>query len=143
MTELWQLTRLIRSKNAGPFEITFDIMFKDEGGLRKALAGGTISPEVIAKLYRVESREVRFFVLEDLLTVKISIPRKIFPETLRTPTSTDASSTGPSWTSPCLTDWRPRKKKQAALAACFSAGEDLPVHLDAKLNLPRRRGGGR
>lgn len=78
MTELWQLTRLIRSKNAGPFEITFDIMFKDEGGLRKALAGGTISSEVIAKLYRVESREVRFFVLEDLLTVKISIPRKIF-----------------------------------------------------------------
>ena len=78
MTELWQHTRLIRSKNAGPFEITFDIMFKDPSGLRKALAGGTISPEVIAKLYGVDLGQVRFFVLEDLLTVKISIPRKVF-----------------------------------------------------------------
>ncbi|MGQ0751527.1 MAG: DUF4387 family protein, partial [Betaproteobacteria bacterium] len=29
MTTLAELARLIRSKNAGPFELTFDIMFDD------------------------------------------------------------------------------------------------------------------
>ena len=29
MTPLGELARLIRSKNAGPFELTFDIMFED------------------------------------------------------------------------------------------------------------------
>ena len=37
MAELWQLTKSIRSKNAGPFELTFDIMFKDSEMLRARL----------------------------------------------------------------------------------------------------------
>ena len=34
MTQLAELARLIRSKNAGPFELTFDIMFDDADDLR-------------------------------------------------------------------------------------------------------------
>ena len=30
MAKLGEVARLIRSKNAGPFELTFDIMFDDE-----------------------------------------------------------------------------------------------------------------
>ncbi len=78
MRELWQLTRLIRSKNAGPFAITFDIMFKDMEGMRQALASGAISAEAISRIYGVDPRQVRLFGVEDLLTVKISIPRKVF-----------------------------------------------------------------
>jgi hypothetical protein len=78
MPPLWQYTKLIRSKNAGPFELTFDVMFKDESGLRRVLAAGALSPEQIGQLYRVDAAQVRFFVLADLLTVKISIPRKAF-----------------------------------------------------------------
>lgn len=37
MPELWQFTKLIRSKNAGPFELTFDIMFQDLDSLDVAL----------------------------------------------------------------------------------------------------------
>src|SRR6185436_11207158 len=29
MAKLWQVAKLIRSKNSGPFELTFDIIFKD------------------------------------------------------------------------------------------------------------------
>jgi hypothetical protein len=78
MRELWQFTKLIRSKNAGPFELTFDIMFKDEESFRKVIDSGKLSVELISQLYKVERKQVRFFVIEPLLTVKISIPRPIF-----------------------------------------------------------------
>jgi Domain of unknown function (DUF4387) len=78
MRELWQFTKLIRSKNAGPFELTFDIMFKDEESFRKVLHSGKLSAELIAQLYKVDLKQVRFFVIEPLLTIKISIPRPIF-----------------------------------------------------------------
>ena len=78
MRELWQFTKLIRSKNAGPFELTFDIMFKDEDSFREVMTSGKLSAELIAQLYRVDLKQVRFFVVESLLTVKISIPRPVF-----------------------------------------------------------------
>jgi hypothetical protein len=78
MRELWQFTKLIRSKNAGPFELTFDIMFKDDDCFREVMTGGKLSAEVIAQLYNVNLKQVKFFVIQSLLTVKISIPRPVF-----------------------------------------------------------------
>src|SRR5712675_930893 len=78
MPQLWQFTKLIRSKNAGPFELTFDIMFKDENCFREVMASGQLSPQLIAQLYKVDLKQVKFFVIESLLTVKISIPRPVF-----------------------------------------------------------------
>ena len=78
MRELWEFTKLIRSKNAGPFELTFDIMFKDENCFREVMSSGKLSTELIAQLYRVDLKQVRFWVIESLLTVKISIPRPVF-----------------------------------------------------------------
>jgi len=78
MRELWQFTKLIRSKNAGPFELTFDIMFNDRAGYDLVLKSGVLSPELIAKIYSVEVQEVRLFNIEQILTIKFSIPRKVF-----------------------------------------------------------------
>lgn len=78
MAELWQFTKLIRSKNAGPFELTFDIMFKDEDSFRKVLAGGKLTADTIARLYKVEPANIRYFVIDSLLTIKVSIPRPVF-----------------------------------------------------------------
>jgi hypothetical protein len=78
MRELWQFTKLIRSKNAGPFELTFDIMFKNRDNFNAVLNSQALTPKVIAQLYRVDERQVRFFVIEQLLAVKISIPRRVF-----------------------------------------------------------------
>jgi hypothetical protein len=78
MPELWQFTKLIRSKNAGPFELTFDLMFKDLDGYQKVLNSGAISAESIAHLYQVDVAQVRFFRIDKLLAVKITIPRAIF-----------------------------------------------------------------
>ncbi len=78
MSELWQFTKLIRSKNAGPFELTFDIMFKDAAGFHAVLKSGRLSAETFSRLYRVPVEKVRLFVMEPLLTIKVTIPRPVF-----------------------------------------------------------------
>ena len=78
MAELWQLTKLIRSKNAGPFELTFDIMFKDADSYDRVLKSRLLTPDTIGRLYGVPEAKVRFFEIREILTIKISIPRKIF-----------------------------------------------------------------
>ena len=78
MRELWQFTKLIRSKNAGPFELTFDIVFKNRDSFNDVLKSEALSPNVIAQLYQVDVKQVRFFVVDELLAIKISIPRRVF-----------------------------------------------------------------
>jgi hypothetical protein len=78
VTELWQLTKLIRSKNAGPFKLTFDIMFRNAGGFRAILKGRRLSAEPVSRLYGVPLDKVQFFVLEVVLTIKVTIPRRVF-----------------------------------------------------------------
>jgi hypothetical protein len=78
MSELWELTSLIRSKNAGPFELTFDIIFKDRAGFDLAKQNGIFSQATIAQLYNVPADGVRVFELVSILAVKVSIPRPVF-----------------------------------------------------------------
>ena len=44
------LASVIRSKNAGPFEVTFDIIFKDKETYEKVKKTKVITKELIAKL---------------------------------------------------------------------------------------------
>ncbi|HWW51080.1 MAG TPA: DUF4387 domain-containing protein [Verrucomicrobiae bacterium] len=78
MRELWQFTKLIRSKNAGPFELTFDIIFKDRESFDEVLRSGRLSSETVSQLYGVDRGQVRFSAIEELLAVKISMPRRVF-----------------------------------------------------------------
>ena len=78
MTPLGKLASLIRSKNAGPFELTFDIMFDDEKNFQRVKDSNALSRQVIAELYRVPLEEVKFFVVPEALAFKASIPRPRF-----------------------------------------------------------------
>src|ERR1700730_7669998 len=78
MPELWQFTKLIRSKNAGPFELTFDLMFRDRESYDRVLKSCILTPETVARLYGVRPEEVHFFSIDRILTLKFSIPRKVF-----------------------------------------------------------------
>jgi hypothetical protein len=51
MTALANLAGLIGSKNAGPFELTFDIMFEDAATYRRVKASGALTREKIAECY--------------------------------------------------------------------------------------------
>ncbi len=75
MTALAELARLIRSKNAGPFELTFDVMFEDEATYRRVRDSGAFTREEVARLYGLTADRVRFFYCDHALAVKASIPR--------------------------------------------------------------------
>ena len=76
-TPLASLARLIRSKNAGPFVLTFDIMFEDEARYRRVRDSGALTRERIAQLYGLPASQVQFFFCDHALAVKASIPRPV------------------------------------------------------------------
>jgi len=78
MAKLGELARLIRSKNAGPFELTFDIMFDDPAVFERVRASGVLSAATIARIYRLPEAKVRFFTVPEALAFKASIPRPRF-----------------------------------------------------------------
>lgn len=75
MAELGDLACLIRSKNAGPFQLTFDIMFDDEKIYRRILQAKVLTKTVFASLYQVPEKEVLFFEHDAARAIKITIPR--------------------------------------------------------------------
>ena len=75
MTALANLARLIRSKNAGPFELTFDIMFDDAATYRRVRESGVLTREAIALLYGLRPEKVKFFYCDNAYAIKASIPR--------------------------------------------------------------------
>ena len=61
MAKLGDLARLIRSKNAGPFTLTFDVMFDDDATYRRVLKSKVLTKEKFARIYQVPEEEVLFF----------------------------------------------------------------------------------
>jgi hypothetical protein len=78
MATLGELARLIRSKNAGPFELTFDIMFADREVYERVRDSGVLTRDVVAARYGVPAADVKFFVCDNALAFKASIPRPHF-----------------------------------------------------------------
>lgn len=75
MATLGELAKLIRSKNAGPFTLTFDIMFGDEATYRRVLATRVLTKRSFAGLYRMREDEVMYFEYDAAYAIKVSIPR--------------------------------------------------------------------
>lgn len=78
MTTLVDLAKLIRSKNAGPFTLTFDVMFSDESSYRRVKDSGVLSSGLVASLYGCPAEQVKFFACDNALAFKFSIPRPVF-----------------------------------------------------------------
>lgn len=77
MTKLAQLASLIRSKNAGPFVLTFDVMFSDSADYQRVKRAGVLGTEMFARLYGCPADRVRFFVCDNALAFKFSMPRPV------------------------------------------------------------------
>ena len=75
MAKLWQLTKLIRSKNAGPFELTFDVIFKDRESYEKVRDAKLINAEWFARTYRLTPEVVSIIHYDAASAIKITIPR--------------------------------------------------------------------
>jgi hypothetical protein len=74
---LADIANLIRSKNAGPFTLTFDIMFADQASYDRVKDSGVLTEASFAKLYGCPEDKVRFFECENALAFKFSIPRPL------------------------------------------------------------------
>jgi Domain of unknown function (DUF4387) len=66
---------LIRSKNAGPFLLTFDIIFSDPEQYWHVQRADVLGPAQFAELYRCSADDVRFFECPNALAFKFTIPR--------------------------------------------------------------------
>ena len=49
---------VIRSKNAGPYELTLDVMLRDDETFRRMREADVINRQVIARLYRIPEKDV-------------------------------------------------------------------------------------
>ena len=74
---LRDLAAFVRSKNAGPFVLTIDIMLADERGYRRLATSGVISPESVAAHLRVPPGEVTVFLVPEAHAMKVTFPRPI------------------------------------------------------------------
>jgi uncharacterized protein DUF4387 len=70
-----RLASLVRSKNAGPFQLTFDIMFTEAAVYQRVKASRVLNAALIATLYGCELDSVRFFEVDNALAFKATIPR--------------------------------------------------------------------
>ena len=76
--KLTELADVIRSKNSGPYELTFDIIFKDEEIYKKIAAAGIINPEMFSKLYGVEKDKIMEIInFDPAKAIKVTIERPI------------------------------------------------------------------
>jgi hypothetical protein len=72
------LVDVIRSKNAGPFELTFDIIFKDKDTYEKVKKSKAINRELIARLYQIPLEKVLYFVeFDPANAIKATIVRPV------------------------------------------------------------------
>ncbi|MFM0505194.1 DUF4387 domain-containing protein [Paraburkholderia caffeinilytica] len=69
------LAVLVRSKNAGPFWLTFDIMFNDESVYRRVRDSHVINAEDVARTFHRTPEEVIVVNHDAALAVKVSFPR--------------------------------------------------------------------
>ena len=77
MPKLWQVSKLIRSKNAGPFELTFDVIFKDHATYEKVRDAKVINAQWFAAAYRMEPSMVAIYNYDAASAIKITIPRPV------------------------------------------------------------------
>ncbi len=73
--KLKDIAKVVRSKNAGPFALTMDIMFETMEAYQKVKDSKVLGPEVVAGLYAVPVEKVRYFESDAAKAIKFTIPR--------------------------------------------------------------------
>ena len=74
MKKLIDYTQILRSKNAGPLFITFDLIFYNNADMR--YISERLTKEQIAKAYDIPAEKVDIIVYSVVNSIKITFPRK-------------------------------------------------------------------
>lgn len=74
---LFDLAKVLRSKNSGPFELTLDVLFDSEENYLRVKNSGKITKQTICELYHVEEKDIHHLVFFDqALGFKITMARE-------------------------------------------------------------------
>ncbi len=75
---LSEMCQVLRSKNAGPFRITLDILFPNHEDYRTIVDRKLLTKDVIANAYGIPGKEVvNFETFDNVSAIKATIKRKI------------------------------------------------------------------
>ncbi|MBR4150353.1 MAG: DUF4387 domain-containing protein [Firmicutes bacterium] len=77
MEKLNDIAAILRSKNAGPLNVTFDIMFDSREAYLRVMNSGVLTPALIAQLYDVPEKYVDVIGYDIVDSIKVTIPRKV------------------------------------------------------------------
>ncbi|WP_188206889.1 DUF4387 domain-containing protein [Alkalibacillus aidingensis] len=75
--KLGDLAKLIRSKNAGPFMLTIDIILKSKEHYERVINSNKITKESISELYGIEKGEIHLIHCPEINAIKISFGRLV------------------------------------------------------------------
>ena len=74
MKKLIEYTKILRSKNAGPLFITFDMIFDNADNMR--YISDNLTKKAISDAYGVSEEKIDIIVYEVVNSIKITFPRK-------------------------------------------------------------------
>ncbi len=75
---LYDLAKVMRSKNSGPFEITLDILFDSPAAYERVKASGAINPQNVSERCGINLESIRRIVFFDAaLGIKITYLRAV------------------------------------------------------------------
>lgn len=77
MPSIRELARVCKSKNAGPFDLTIDIVFDDPALYEKVRASGVITEALFARLYGVAVDDVLLTPYDAAMAIKATFPRLV------------------------------------------------------------------
>lgn len=76
--KLLEADAIVRSKNAGPYRITLDVIFKNQDQFEAMRSSGVWTTETIAKLYHLDPGEIsNCLVYEPAWAFKATYQRKV------------------------------------------------------------------
>ena len=77
MPKIRDLAKVVRSKNAGPFYLTLDIMFGDRQTYEHVKASQAINVNTVCSLYKVQPNQVKIIPYDMAYAIKISLDRPV------------------------------------------------------------------
>jgi hypothetical protein len=77
MPLLKNVAKVCKSKNAGPFELTIDVVFEDAETYRRVKATNVLTPALFARLYGVPADTVLFTPYDAAFAFKATLPRLV------------------------------------------------------------------
>ena len=77
MATLGSLAQLIRSKNAGPWNLTVDIMFPDAETYQRVVDSAVLTKEVASNAFNVDVEQISIYHYYPANAIKISFPRAL------------------------------------------------------------------